>query len=1815
MADWKEQLEQIKKLRIERQKNDDELYSAQIRLRKSKNLLQKIKKEETQLPSDPKTIKELKDNLDNLKTELQQLDNEVSKLKSISGKLLLNENRISFLTKKIESLNAQLLELQDNLSEALHQQPPDEKLINKLKEQIERVKKLIDELEEELSEVQREHSLLKQQQRIAEERIREIEVQKIRLKERINTLTERFNEALTPERRDPQEEEVKRRGLEEEYEKAKKKLKETRSKLHEAITGLYIDPHPRRLVPNLNDNIPFLLIPVRIETRFVNTQQSDELWVRVYPDDIAVHTHEKILTDKEVSEGEKYWIALFQADKKGGPDLEKNKNAAWSYLTRLFSSQRAAWIAQSTKPLNWGEAGINKPEELNFPKHDLTKTESWSRAPRTQFMPDRFVVMLYSGNEIVKEVIGNVIPDELDLGPDPLEEEDAFKEKDGKLQFGDSYNWTSDFTKAVESGMGFKIPVSREQPANGFNKVLVLGLYLSSDEEESKTALEILIDNHHYSPKGFSLIKQGAPTNNTDDNGSGYTKNDLFSEISFYVETGKPLFTEADDCDGKNLADALGIEYTALQYVMNSDGKDFREASAMNTALYPATLGFYFDTMFPVLSESNQDKLRDFVIKNVTGRGSIPAIRVGNQPYGILLTSDFSNWKWSDNEKIFGFSFLNGLYNVLQKYHSIWLDLLSQADFIGKPSSEKDPSATLMNILGLQAGSVSFFQRTAYSTDYLSSLDEFQYGGKYFNDVAKNFNSKSNVLNFLSTLGYEGNVPQLLRLVYQHYHTLLDAANLIDNVPLSENDGIRYYDPEAKKNYLHWLAEANSIPILEAQNFEGKPVPNALLYLNLRRALLLQLNKSSVRWLDKNNVDLKDTLKPANFYNILVQPTPAKWEILKAKIEIAKPEHELKNMMVSEYLLSFGRDEEEAEFLNQMKQALKDLTDVPTARLERCFTEHIDTCTYRLDAWQNGLFNVRLKSQRSQIIEGNETRKKGIYLGAFGWVENLKPSARRIANENVPEKLRPSDRSPLYEYDDNNGFIHAPSLNQATAAAVLRSGYVSYAKSDKPEMMAVNLSSERVRRAMFILQGIRNGQRLEALMGYQFERGLHDAASVDENVIKLNEYIYDFRDKFPLELHYIQQQGTGLLTEAIPVNNVVNGLKLSEAAGDTPYGASGNVTSATEAEKIIIRREKDKLSDTLDAVKDLLLSESVYQLVQGNFDRSGAVINALKDANVPPEIDVIQTPRGSQLSFTNRVTIQFEPGAAGNPWTPIPMTTRALMEPGINKWLAEVLGDADKLFFRTAHLDNNGNELGSEELSVDILNLQPIDLIYITGDELNTGVKKTGEENKTGASELEYRIAYYYRTLKGLDNTVPVRIEFLKPAAKKTLGKFLPLIRMLRSVITDSRPLHAQDFDPPSKESMEEESNPKGYNTLELENRIQQQLLSYQNIHNSLLGLSIDAIVKDEDGNEQHYFTLETTFDALTAVKQDFSDITYVFGNTESGLLKNNLLSVSLTGLAGSFPKTHVHTTDQDKLILLQQALIISQRMKENINSSTALLTESTSVTDPEKKIEKLIAAGKALLGDAFNILPGFNYNNEADILLSNTNRTQLLKHAVNELKMDYPVDEWLQNAAHVRPKLSRWDYILSLYECYNGERLPLMPVQLPYRVSDSWLAVEFPDKDPDDPTQSFTIEHDTLSVTVHGNSAFTPASLHCGLLIDDWTEMIPLKNEITGISFHYNQPNASPPQALLLAVPPQVKDNWTWDELVNILNDTLLRAKLRSVEPDMLDKSDKSEVGVLLPAILSDFSQYDLNVALDYRMNLQYVYENNPIIAIQSVK
>jgi hypothetical protein len=197
---------------------------------------------------------------------------------------------------------------------------------------------------------------------------------------------------------------------------------------------------PQKLVEELDDRLPFLLFPVRLETRFMDVDNGRELWVRVFPDEIAVHTHEKTLTQDELEAGITYWQEIWAASREEDADKKARlEKEAWWKLADSYESNRAAWIASETKPET---LDVDDVGDLIFPEfeEEALKKDPWSRAPRSKVMPDRFVFIAFSHGKAVFEKTGNLIPNPLVLGPDPQSLEPELAQEEGDLHLG-SGNW------------------------------------------------------------------------------------------------------------------------------------------------------------------------------------------------------------------------------------------------------------------------------------------------------------------------------------------------------------------------------------------------------------------------------------------------------------------------------------------------------------------------------------------------------------------------------------------------------------------------------------------------------------------------------------------------------------------------------------------------------------------------------------------------------------------------------------------------------------------------------------------------------------------------------------------------------------------------------------------------------------------------------------------------------------------------------------------------------------------------------------------------------------------------------------------------------------------------------------------------------------------------------------------------------------------------------------------------------------------------------------------------------------------------------
>ena len=126
---------------------------------------------------------------------------------------------------------------------------------------------------------------------------------------------------------------------------------------------------------------------------------------------------------------------------------------------------------------------------------------------------------------------------------------------------------------------------------------------------------------------------------------------------------------------------------------------------------------------------------------------------------------------------------------------------------------------------------------------------------------------------------------------------------------------------------------------------------------------------------------------------------------------------------------------------------------------------------------------------------------------------------------------------------------------------------------------------------------------------------------------------------------------------------------------------------------------------------------------------------------------------------------------------------------------------------------------------------------------------------------------------------------------------------------------------------------------------------------------------------------------------------------------------------------------------------------------------------------------------------------------------------------------------------------------------------QLPATAGDKWLGLGI---DPANPPAKGRVAFACLT---QGDP--TTQNSYAGLLIDEWPERIPSSQENAAVAFHYEEPKARAPQALLLAVCPDNRAFWDDDLITGILQETLELAKIRAVDLDSV-----AQVGQILPAL-----------------------------------
>jgi hypothetical protein len=100
--------------------------------------------------------------------------------------------------------------------------------------------------------------------------------------------------------------------------------------------------------------------------------------------------------------------------------------------------------------------------------------------------------------------------------------------------------------------------------------------------------------------------------------------------------------------------------------------------------------------------------------------------------------------------------------------------------------------------------------------------------------------------------------------------------------------------------------------------------------------------------------------------------------------------------------------------------------------------------------------------------------------------------------------------------------------------------------------------------------------------------------------------------------------------------------------------------------------------------------------------------------------------------------------------------------------------------------------------------------------------------------------------------------------------------------------------------------------------------------------------------------------------------------------------------------------------------------------------------------------------------------------------------------------------------------------------------------------------------------------------------------LIDEWTEVVPSPTETIGVALDPPTPSTSPPQAILIAVPPDRTSRWNDETLAATVAQTFELARTRSVDVDSLEG-----LGQFLPATYFALNWAGATVSTDLQSGL----------------
>ncbi|MFE5407234.1 hypothetical protein [Microbacterium sp. NPDC056569] len=918
-------------------------------------------------------------------------------------------------------------------------------------------------------------------------------------------------------------------------------------------------------------------------------------------------------------------------------------------------------------------------------------------ASHALLMPDFFRVIAVQGGDVSHEDGAPIDRnDELGLGLGHIGEDAgdaAFEEGAQRLGAlasgapGGDAAWLTDYRVALDRG--FAVTLTLNGGRARIDRLYVIGARSGPPADAAGDVVDALKAHGR-----TELIGAGTPTNNTE-----------------AARAATPPAKDESDAASSALARALGLDDPEVFGDWPSTAADPDLAGAMAMALWPVTWGRWLrDTWRPRrrgLTVFDRIDLRDHVERFVRPEGPLPVVRIERQPYGVLPTCLTAEIVPDDRiEQL--------LIRAAQVAWPVWA-----AAPLPPSVHDGDLADSLPRILGLAPASRNVRARRALRTDgplggsiHRTDPDSEEERRRATRGLEERLGVEPGSLRQVPHLG----AVRMLGLPLVHDSDADALARLVEGTgDVGEESVLQMLLTAAGESSR---AEARAARAAIVRHLDIGPElleildrdPTGREAAEIRSMIVDQLSfwweqfaaperRGGPPRLGDEGIRLAEVLIAAVFPELFDIDTATRDRFARDILDRLRFEHaRLVDAVRGSPLLDRFRIPG-ADLLTQARELLALLLEYldaldtahhtrmgiarvaeigTDAQRQRLLAGALDAASHRLDAWVTSLATRRLARLR-------QSEPRGIAVGAYAWLEDITLDPRP-ADPDTPVESR------------GVGWIQAPSPTHAATAALLRSARLTHAPHEGAEgPFEIDLSSTRTREAVDIVRGMARGQELGALLGYRFERWLHERDPV------LNRLVPALRAHAPLvvgrETPPSSAGGaafalTGAVVDGLVLLQKRAGLRTALEKEQTYEGWSLPSDDEIRAVDALVER----LERLADAVSDLMLAEGVHQLAAGSTARAAAAMDALSGDVPPEEPDVPRSPAERQGITQRLAVLSAAAGAAPGPAGGWAHSIRSRAHPFWEAWCRAVLGRADRIALR-ARPDGGTATLSAVDIS------------------------------------------------------------------------------------------------------------------------------------------------------------------------------------------------------------------------------------------------------------------------------------------------------------------------------------------------------------------------------------------------------------------------------------------------------------------------------------------------------------------------------------